>query len=549
MHWQLTRGNNAKLVYQDPDTGRFVTRIFRGDDYAKGAAAVLIRQREENRRIIEEGKETEHKLNSLEQIVNQIIQQHLICSGFIYRHNRWQRVKNLKQPLTQEERNLIRRTKSKTETVSSTFDLVDGDRQLKSPPKKGGVASEITPSNQSKLCDELGEVDDSERCHQLYIQNETKQNRHENAKTENVGSNFDDVDGNPQPKSPPMKGGVASENGLETSGETKNCIQSKVAAQQHSNFNHNPKATPVVSNESSTHQTGSANDSYQNQRFNSQTNMTNTKEHLEDLSYKHSLNDEELAEVQRLLGAEPSLWKEFGDINEWIREKALQGIDDCTVKYLSVKKGLEVQRENLLSEGSSPLEVIAIEQIITCQLQLALSGIELENIKPCKELAAMSNHWIRVNSQANTRLFRAINTLLRLRRLNLQNTVFKQKHRHLDFNPNQTQENRRQNEETENVDSNLDVPMSPIEEHSLLLYKESPCQKVPQEHVSLSSGVRNHSKESIGTNDSSDEADDSQVYGPYSDPREPEGNRHQGTELENVNLFVVQEPKEVANIL
>ena len=112
MTWKLTRGLKAKAVYQDPDTGRWISRIY-GKNDPQGIATILIREREENRQIIEVGRQTEIKLDRLQVVVDQMIQQHLVCNGLIYRHNRWQFVANLKHPLTPNERNLIRRTKAK----------------------------------------------------------------------------------------------------------------------------------------------------------------------------------------------------------------------------------------------------------------------------------------------------------------------------------------------------------------------------------------------------------------------------------------------------
>ena len=322
-------------MYQEPDTGRFISRIFRGEDDPRGAATVLIQQREDNKKIIELGREIEIKLNRLQAIVDQMIEQHLICTGYIHRCGRWQLTSRLHHSLTPDERNLIRRIKAK---VSMTIN----DHKEKSRfTQDFNSLSNNSPKANASLDREAGE--------------------------------------------PANRMSRLSEANREIPNDT------------------------------------------------SKLKMTNHKEQLQELSEVYMLDDEQLATVRQLLNVEPSLWREFGDINNWTRERALR-TDERTLQHECVRKGLEELRSKLLSDGSSPLEVIAIEQIITCHIQLARSGAELEDINPCNELAHMSNHWSKVHNQAQTRLFRAINTLQRLRRTNLQTIVYKHKHRHIDFN-------------------------------------------------------------------------------------------------------------------
>ncbi len=251
MVWQLTRGGNAKLIHIDPHTDRVSTRIFRTGPIARTAILELHQQRDRNQRAIVEAQVAEAKLNRLEFIADQMIEQHFICSGHIFRHSKWQPVSRLNQPLVPTERNLIRRIKSKV------------------------------------------------------FQKEA---------------------------------------------------------------------------------------------------MTNNQQALDNFSPRTYLNQEELIVL-----------------------------DQQPVQYECVRKGLDELRTSLLQEGSSPLEVVAIEQIVTNHLQVARSGAELEQIQPSKELASVSNHWIRVHNHAQTRLFRAINTLNRLRKTNMDSVLFKHKSRILDF--------------------------------------------------------------------------------------------------------------------
>ncbi len=330
MDWQLTRGQNARLVYSDPDSGRTISKIFRTGNVARFAVQNLIDQRNKNQRALLESQNTESKLNQLESLVELIIRQHLICCGGIFRNHRWQLVSRLQHQLTPVEKNLIRRTWSN----------VFPDSPMNGMPLLSEGPMSQARKDQSNPIGELGE---------LLQQSDTQKSE--------------------------------------------------------------PKPT-----------------------------MNSPRDSLDALSCRPQLNDNEISEVRNLLAVDPRLWREYGDITEWTRDHALASLDTHTVEYECIRKGLDELRTNLLREGNSPLEVVAIDQVITNHLQVARSGAELEQIHPSKELAAVSNHWIRVHNHAQTRLFRAINTLNRLRKTNLDSFVVKCKNRHIDFDAKITEQ-------------------------------------------------------------------------------------------------------------
>jgi hypothetical protein len=57
--------------------------------------------------------EFERCVDRLEVVINHIIEQTLICQGYILRQGIWQDVKRLNRPLSPEEKNHIRRIKRK----------------------------------------------------------------------------------------------------------------------------------------------------------------------------------------------------------------------------------------------------------------------------------------------------------------------------------------------------------------------------------------------------------------------------------------------------
>ena len=118
MEYQLTKGGNLRLVDQTPGSFRAEIKIIRRKPVTEVARIEFTKQREESKEIIAKSLALESKLNDLERIINELTEQHLICTGHIKRKSVWQRTSRLNKPLTQEERNLIRRIKSKCQPIA-----------------------------------------------------------------------------------------------------------------------------------------------------------------------------------------------------------------------------------------------------------------------------------------------------------------------------------------------------------------------------------------------------------------------------------------------
>ena len=161
--------------------------------------------------------------------------------------------------------------------------------------------------------------------------------------------------------------------------------------------------------------------------------MTTSQQRLDTLHEK-DLTDDEHEELIQILNAEPELWKRYGNTYDWTRNQIITILRENDVDYESTVQGIHEMRKQLLEDGDSVLERMAVEQIITNHLQVARSGYELEKLTPCQELSAVSRHWSKVHHLASTRLFRAMNHLMRIRR-NILNTAVKiHQHRDIDFN-------------------------------------------------------------------------------------------------------------------
>jgi hypothetical protein len=113
MELQMTKGENLRLVDQSLGSHQAKTKIIRRGRYHDMAVKEIKQQREESKEVIARSLALELKLNELEKIIDEVTQHQLICTGNIERKSVWQRTVRLNKPLTPDERNLVRRTKSK----------------------------------------------------------------------------------------------------------------------------------------------------------------------------------------------------------------------------------------------------------------------------------------------------------------------------------------------------------------------------------------------------------------------------------------------------
>jgi DNA-binding transcriptional MerR regulator len=113
MELQMTKGENLRLVDQSLGSHQAKTKIIRRGRYHDMAVKEIKQQREESKEVIARSLALELKLNELETIITELTQNQLICTGNIERKSVWQRTVRLNKPLTPDERNLVRRTKSK----------------------------------------------------------------------------------------------------------------------------------------------------------------------------------------------------------------------------------------------------------------------------------------------------------------------------------------------------------------------------------------------------------------------------------------------------
>ena len=128
-------------------------------------------------------------------------------------------------------------------------------------------------------------------------------------------------------------------------------------------------------------------------------------------------------EVRTILYADKDNYKEYGDVSIWTQQAILKFVKSDSVQYESTIEGIMQLREELLADGDSAAERLAVELIITNHLQLAKTGTRLENLEPSEATKAEANHWAHVHNQAQIRLMRSMNHLMRIRTSKINNAL------------------------------------------------------------------------------------------------------------------------------
>lgn len=129
----------------------------------------------------------------------------------------------------------------------------------------------------------------------------------------------------------------------------------------------------------------------------------------------------ELTELGRILRDKPDAWRVLGDLCEQVVAHAVEYLRDNTAGYQSVVVGLERRREELGFALASGVERLLIEQILTCWVQCSVAGLRLENVSAGQRSIEEGLYLERRYDSAQARLIRSIESLARIRKLNLPN--------------------------------------------------------------------------------------------------------------------------------
>jgi hypothetical protein len=164
--------------------------------------------------------------------------------------------------------------------------------------------------------------------------------------------------------------------------------------------------------------------------------MNATDQQRLDTLYNFDLTPQEQEEANMIIQSDPDAWQKYGDLNSWTRDTVLAMVQKNFVRLQSTVEGLKQLRQELLADGQSAVERIAVEQIITAHIQSAKTGYMLERLEPTAENQAEAKHWAKVHNLAQCRLMRAMNHLMRLRKAILDRKLKLYRNRPLEYDGN-----------------------------------------------------------------------------------------------------------------
>lgn len=135
---------------------------------------------------------------------------------------------------------------------------------------------------------------------------------------------------------------------------------------------------------------------------------------------KEKPTKEERAELDRVLREQPAIWRAAGDLIEQAARKLAADMAANYVVKRSVTVGWEQLQKDLARPGDGELERLLVQQVALSWLKLSVTEYQhthylLSGNEPIKRL----EFWERRLSAAQRRYLRAVETLARVRRLQL----------------------------------------------------------------------------------------------------------------------------------
>jgi hypothetical protein len=126
----------------------------------------------------------------------------------------------------------------------------------------------------------------------------------------------------------------------------------------------------------------------------------------------------DIAELRRALEASPNLWRWAGDVARRASETVMLTYSgQAAFERESIKRGLEVMRDELGYEVATALERMLIEQVLTAWLHVTLLEIVHCEKLTVEHRAEAGMYWDRRLMMAQRRFTRACDSLARVRKL------------------------------------------------------------------------------------------------------------------------------------
>lgn len=111
MAWETTKSGKRRFVVKQRIGNKITSTAFRSEEEAGPLLDRIDTKRKLQRLINQEALDCEKQVIDLDKTVKKILEQTLICQGYMHRRSGWHRVSRLNKPLTPAEREYIRQVK------------------------------------------------------------------------------------------------------------------------------------------------------------------------------------------------------------------------------------------------------------------------------------------------------------------------------------------------------------------------------------------------------------------------------------------------------
>jgi len=129
---------------------------------------------------------------------------------------------------------------------------------------------------------------------------------------------------------------------------------------------------------------------------------------------------EERGELERILRESPAVWRAAGDMMEMTAQRMVEATRGSYAVKRSVSAGWEQMQQDMARPGDGELERLLIQQIALAWLKLGYTEWHHRHyLAEGNTTIKQADFWERRLSAAQRRYLRAVETLARVRRLNL----------------------------------------------------------------------------------------------------------------------------------
>ena len=122
---------------------------------------------------------------------------------------------------------------------------------------------------------------------------------------------------------------------------------------------------------------------------------------------------DDIAKLRKYLDDSPQLWSIAGDLTKLIQDQLIDRVGGTELIRQSIRKGIEVMRDELNYQDAPCLERLLIDQVMLCWLRL--KDVEWRHTQVTSESIPLTraDYWERRLNASQRRYLRAVETLAR----------------------------------------------------------------------------------------------------------------------------------------